>query len=214
MTNKKHFELIHGGKIALAPGERFIKSAHYAQLLSAEELLEKVKEDAALYKEEVAKDAEKIKEKAAHEGFHEGLEQWAEKLKFLEEEIRSVQQEITKLVIPVALKAAKKIIGRELELSKEAVVDIIMNTLKTVAHHKKIKVYVSKEDLPTLDVNKEKIKALFDDLQSLLLIESDDVKPGGCIIETEGGIINAQLENLWRVLEKAFESFVQSGEST
>ena len=35
------------------------------------------------------------------------------------------------------------------------------------------------------------------------------IEPGGCIIETEAGIINAQLENQWRSLENAFESFMK-----
>jgi type III secretion protein L len=37
----------------------------------------------------------------------------------------------------------------------------------------------------------------------LSLRDRSDIQPGGCIIETEGGIINAQLENQWRVLENA-----------
>jgi type III secretion protein L len=59
-----------------------------------------------------------------------------------------------------------------------------------------------------LEQEKQEIKKIFEHLQSLSIQERDDVEPGGCIIETEAGIINAQLENQWRALESAFASFM------
>ena len=35
------------------------------------------------------------------------------------------------------------------------------------------------------------------------------MEPGGCLIETEAGIINAQLENQWRSLEAAFKAYTE-----
>ena len=65
---------------------------------------------------------------------------------------------------------------------------------------------VSKKDYEYLEKDKSKIKALFEELDTLSLRERDDVESGGCIIETEGGIINARLEDRWKTLEGAFEA--------
>ena len=54
-----------------------------------------------------------------------------------------------------------------------------------------------------------KIKKIFERLENLSIQERDDIEPGGCIIETEAGIINAQLENQWRSLEIAFDEFMK-----
>jgi len=207
--SKKLFTLINGDKIHLAPGAKILPAEEYSEALDAAEVVKKVQEDAEAYKMAVAQEAEKVKETAEQEGFQQGLEQWAKNLVKLEEEIGRVQGEVTDVIIPVALKAAKKIIGREIETSKEVVVDIVLNNLRAVAHHKKIRIHVNQEDLLMMEQNKEKFKKNFEQLESLQFVESDEVKPGGAIIETEGGIINAQLENLIDTLEKAFEAFTK-----
>jgi type III secretion protein L len=60
-----------------------------------------------------------------------------------------------------------------------------------------------------IENSKSKIKKIFEHLESLSIQERSDIEPGGCMIETEAGIINAQLENQWRALEAAFESFMK-----
>lgn len=212
--NRKFFTFIHGGNVTVAPQTKIIPQEDFSELLTGQELLVKVQKDAEEYRVSVVKEAEKIKEKAQQEGFEEGLKQWANQLVLLENEIEKVHSELAQLVLPVALKAAKKIIGREIEVSETAVIDIISNSLKSVAHHKVIKLYVCREDFPKLDKNKEQLKKIFDNLEALMIIERQDVKQGGCIIETEGGIINAQLENLWQILDDAFQALIKKETKT
>lgn len=179
-------------------------------MLSSEEMVEKVKEDANRYIQETVTESEKLKEAAEKAGFEEGFKKWAEQIAKLEEEIDRVRKDMEKMVIPIALKAAKKIVGREIELSETAIVDIVASNLKAVAQHKKIKIYVNKADLEVLEAHKPQLKERFESLESLSLIERSDIKAGGCVIETEGGIINAQLENQWKILEQAFEAYSKS----
>lgn len=75
--------------------------------------------------------------------------------------------------------------------------------------HHRVRIYVNKQDLDILETNKSKIKDVLEQVQSFSIEERPDIEPGGCIIETEAGIINAQLENQWRALESAFESFMK-----
>lgn len=206
--SKKFFTLIHGDNIHVAPKKKIIPAEDFSQLLSAEHMLEQVKKDADKYVQETVQECEKMKEAAQKEGFEEGFKQWGELIAKLELEISNVRKEIEKVIVPVALKAAKKIVGREIEVSS-AIVDIVSNNLKAVSQHKKIKIYVNKSDLEVLEAQKGQLKQIFEGLESLSVIERNDIKPGGCVIETEGGIINAQLENQWRILEQAFESLAK-----
>lgn len=207
--SKKFFSLFHGESVSLAPKTKRIPADVISKALDAEGVLEEVKSSAERYRLEVAQEAEKLKQIAANEGYEEGFKQWGEHIANLELEIEKVRQEVTAMIIPIALKAAKKIVGREIELSNETIVDIVLNNLKAVSSHKKIKIYVNKADLEVLEGNKNVLKQVFENLESLSLIERNDVKPGGCIIETEGGIINAQLENQWRILEQAFSTLMK-----
>ncbi len=111
-----------------------------------------------------------------------------------------------KLVMPIALKAAKKIVAAEITTAPEAILNIAKQTLKSVTQNKKIVLYVNKDDFEFLDKHKTKIKELFESLDSLSLREREDVERGGLIVETEAGIINAQIKDRWRNLEAAFDS--------
>jgi len=207
--SKKFFSLIHEGAIHLAPDVKVISASAISTLSSAEEVLQKVQEDAKQYRLEIAAECEKEKEQAQKEGYEEGFQEWIEHIATLEQEIQETHQKVQKMVIPIALKAAKKIVGRELEISNDAVVDIVSNSLKSVAQHKKIRVFVNREDLLILEKNREQLKTLFEALESFSIRERDDIEPGGCMIETEGGIINAQLSNQWQIMENAFQKLMQ-----
>lgn len=210
MSNKKFLSLIHGGTVRIAPKTKVIPATEFSTLHTAEEILETVKKDAQQYRKEVIAEIEKLKEQAQREGFEAGFKQWLSKISDLEAEIVRVRKDVEKMVIPVALKAAKKIVSKEIELSENAIIDIVSANLKAVAQHKRVTIYVNRKDLEIVDANRPKLKQLFENLEVLSIRERADVTPGGCIIETEGGIINAQLENRWRILESAFEAFLKA----
>lgn len=203
--NKKFFSLIHGDSVHLAPKKKVIPQDAISELVEGHKIIEEVKKDAETYRLEVARECEKLKEQAQKEGFEAGFKEWVEHVAKLEEEILKVRQDLEKFLVPVTLKAAKKIVGREIELSEDTIVDIVSNSLKSVSQHKKITIYVNRKDLDPLEKHRPQLKQIFESLEVLSLRERADVAQGGCIIETEGGIINAQLENQWRVLENALE---------
>jgi type III secretion protein L len=205
-VSKKFFSLISGNEIHSTPKNKIIPADSYSKLMEAYEVLNSIKEEADKYRLQVSHESEQIKENAFKEGYEAGFQKWAEHLVKLEQEIEEVHQELQQLVIPVALKAAKKIVAREVELSPEVILDIVAGQLKSVATHKKITIYVNKENLDALEKNKPRIKDIFEALESLSIRARADIVPGGCVIETEIGIINAQLDHRWGVLEKAFEN--------
>lgn len=208
------FTLIYGDRIRVAPKNKIIPAESFSKLVEADEVLDLIKKDAEHYREEVIKECEQLKESAEKEGYEAGFQQWTEHLLKLEDEIEQVHQELQKMIIPLALRAAKKIVGREIELSETVIVDIVAATLKTVAQHKKIAVYVNRKELEVVEQHKPKLKEIFESLESLSIRPRDDIAPGGCIIETEVGIINAQMDHRWHILEKAFESLMKTPESS
>ncbi len=212
--NKHFFSLIHGEAIHIAPKVKFIPSAEFSSLLDAKNILEKAREDAEKYKTTVTLECEKLKEEAERKGFNKGFESWAEHVANLEQEIISIRATSEKAIIPIALKAAKKIVGKEIELSHDTIVDIVLNYLKAVSTHKKITIYVSKKDLNIVESNRSRLKEVFESLEALSIRERADIEPGGCIIETEGGIINAKLENQWSVMENAFKAMIKEEKAT
>ncbi len=205
----KFFSLISGKEVRVAPGQKVIPAAEFATLEKAHAILKTVKEEADAYRQETAVEAEKTKELAFQEGFQEGLVSLNKHLLALDQELKALREDIQKKILPLSLKAARKIIGEELRLHPDRIVDIVLSSLKPVTQHRKVIIYVNKADLPTLEEHKGHLKKIFDHLDSFSIQERADIEPGGCMIETEAGMINAQLENQWRALESAFESFMK-----
>ena len=206
---KKFFSLLNGTTVHLTPQTKFIPAEDFSKAVDSFELLTEIKKDALKYREDVAFEIEQLKMQAQREGFEEGFKAWVEKIEQLESEISKVRQETEKVILPVALKAAKKIVAKELETSENAIIEIVSSNLKAVATHKRITIYVNKKDLESLERNKESLKKMFDQLEVFNIRERADVEQGGCVIETEGGIINARLENQWKILESAFEKMMK-----
>ncbi|MCB1135255.1 MAG: HrpE/YscL family type III secretion apparatus protein [Chlamydiia bacterium] len=218
---KTFFTLLQGTKVKVAPETKIIHADEISTLLEASEIVDRIKGEGDALKQQiqqeceqirkkVAAEAEQIKKQAYAEGFKQGQDAWVKAVAKLEEQTQRVHSELKEMVIPVALQAAKKIVGREMTLSKDTIVDIIANNLRAVATHKRIVLYVNKNDYDVFEANKPRLKELFERLESLVVQERNDVQPNGCIIETEAGIINAQLDNQWEMLQKAFESVMKS----
>ncbi len=205
----KLFTFIHEDSIHVADNQKIIPAEEFSTLLDCNQIAAKAKEDAEIYRKQVEKECDTLKMQAKQEGFQEGLCQFNDKLILFEKQLRVIRHEMQQAILPLALKAARKIVSKELELSPETIVDIVLQTLGPIKQNHKIVIYVNKADKEVLEANKTKIKQLLEQLQSLSILERADISPGGCVIETESGIINATIENQWRALEAAFERYMK-----
>ena len=205
----KYFSLIFSGEIHRAEEDKVLPEEEYSILLNAQEVLAKAKEDVKTYLQQNKDECEKVLKKAKEAGFNKGLTEFNKQILLYEQKMKEAEHKLQKMILPLALKAAKKIVGRELETSPDTIVDIVRQTLKPVTPNHHIKIYVNKQDREILEENKQDLKKPLELVQTFVIEERKDVSPGGCIIQTEAGIINASLENQWRALESAFEAFMK-----
>ncbi len=209
MKRRKKFTLLSHEDVSLEPGEKVISKAEFSKVVSAQEILKEAEKQTKEYKELVIEECEKIKEVAYKEGFQEGLKQLNEHILSVGHLLKTVRDEVNKKILPLAIQAAKKILGEELKLHPDRIVEIVKQALKPVMQHHKIVIYLNKLDLERVEKKKKEVRKMLDQAESFSLKEREDIEPGGCIIETEAGIINAQLENQWRALETAFKAFME-----
>lgn len=206
----KFFSLIYQGEVHPATEEKVIPAEDFSTLMEAHGILNRAKEDVEHYKKKIEEECQQLKEQAQEEGFAEGLQKFNEHLIYFDKQLRLLRMDLQKQILPLALKAAKKIVGEQLNLHPETIVDIVIQTLAPVTQNHRFTIYVNKADKEIVETQKPKIKSILDQLQVLFIQERDDISPGGCIIETESGIINASIENQWRALESAFEKYMKT----
>ena len=154
------------------------------------------------------KSAKSSKRPPQKEGFQKGLEQLTENIVGLDQEKKRLLHEMNKLILPLALKVAKKIVAKELETHPDTIVDIVMQALSAVLHNHRVTIWVSKADKEIVDAHKARLKEKLDQVESLSIKERGDITPGGCIIESETGVVNAELENQFRAIESTLDKHV------
>ncbi len=205
----KFFSLIFQGELHPAKGKKILRKEEYSTILSAEEVLEKAKEDSAALIKKAELDAIGLRKKAEEEGYDEGLSRFNEHLVRFDQEIARLRHEMQQMVLPLVIKASQKIVGKQLELNPETIVDIVMQALAPAVQNHRITIFVNKEDKDILEANKPRLKEILEQVDSFSIQERADVEKGGCIIVTEAGIINATMENQWRALEAAFNKYMK-----
>lgn len=205
----KYFSFIYSGEIRTDAQEKVIPAAAFSTLLSAAEVLDQAKEDTRTYLSRNKEECQRLLEEAREAGFNAGLVEFNKQMMHHEQRIREMEHELQKLVLPLALRAAKKIVGHELQSYPETIVDIVQHTLRPVTQCHHIKIFVSKGEKAILEKKKSELKEMLEHMRTFVIEEKEEITPGGCIIETEAGIINASLENQWRALESAFEAFMK-----
>lgn len=203
----KFFSLIYQGDLHTSTDEKVISEEDYSVLVSAADVLAKAHEDAERLKKETEEECEKLKEEAKKAGFEEGLGIFNDHLLTFEKTIKKIHHETYLQILPLALKAARKIVSKELELHPDTIVDIVLQALTPVTQAQRVTIYVNKADRELLETEKKKIKDILEQIKTLVIKDRDDISQGGCVIETESGIINATIENQWRALEAAFERY-------
>ncbi len=204
----KFFNLINED-IIVTPNKKIIPRDEFTQLVNGKELLDKVHQDTLLYKQSVVEECEQLKEKTKREGFEEGLSKWTKQLAFLIKETQNLKQQMLSSIIPLAISSVKKIIGKELETNPDTIASIVLNNLKTITQYKNFSIFVNPEDLNTIEKIKPDIRKILEYASFISIVAKEDIEKGGCVIETEAGIVNARLDTQLQVLEHAFKEVLQ-----
>ncbi len=196
------------------PKKKLLPSEEVADILSLEKLTEETNKELEALKERSLAECEQIKQQAHKEGFEKGLQELNEKILEFDNHKKQLAHELNQMVLALALKAAKRIVNEELKTHPEAIVSIVRQALLPALQSKKVIIWLSPEDRKQLDRQEEQknsLKEKLEQIQTFLIKEKEDLKPGDCLIETDTGIINATLESQWRTLEAALEKHVKEG---
>ncbi len=205
----KKFFIIPTASVHLAQGEKILKKKDYGQLATMKEVKERLEKEMSQQLEETMEKCKQLEKQARERGYQEALTSLNEHIFRFDDQIKAIRLELIAKIVPLALTAAKKIVSKELELHPDTIIGIVQDVLKPITQSKKIIIFVNKNDRETIEENKKLLAEPFEKLDSFSIQESPDIAQGGCIIETETGIINASLENLWRALEAAFLRYMK-----
>ncbi len=117
-------------------------------------------------------------------------------LSALEDWTEQTEHKLTKIVTQIA----RSVIAAELEMSQDAIFQIVREAIAEVTHSDTARIRVNPWNAASLRDQKASIIAAAKSVRSIEFVEDPDIS-GGCIIETEGGIIDATIEGKLHQLE-------------
>lgn len=183
----------------------------------AHQIIARAKEEAEEIKEEARRHGE---EEGIDIGKREGMSQVSERLEEALETLNQAIKERKKIIkdaeaeiLRLSLKVAEQIIRSEVSLHRDVCLNIVSEAIGRVSDREQIIVKVNREDVDTLKKYKDRIASLVDGVKSLNILEDSGVEPGGCVIETNLGYIDARIPTKIRAIEEAFKKIISTEEA-
>ena len=180
------------------------KSRAQVIINQAEEEATKIREHA----QKVLSEVEAVREKARKDGFTagetKGLSQVTEKLVRLEAMREKFYKEAEVEIIKLTMSIAEKVIGSIVDERPEVIKNVVRQALERSLGDR-ITVRVNPEDYATITSQNYEFKDVLDRTKRLHFKEDETVSKGGCIVETEVGTIDAQIETQMEAIRKALE---------
>jgi type III secretion protein L len=168
----------------------------------ARRLREEAEREAVALRESAEADARHLYEEARRAGAEDAMRQFYEHLLNARALRDSTVADAERDLLRLAVKIAEKIVGREIERDDETLAHIVAAALRGARRHTNIVVRLNPTDMPQVKSREELLRRLthaayFD------FVADPGVGRGGCIIESDTGTIDAQLETQLRIIERA-----------
>jgi flagellar assembly protein FliH len=196
----------------------------------ADEILARAKEEASLIIQEAELEAQRlleeaqsqiadhiveVEQKAKEEGYRKGenlaqqhyQELLAEAEEFRKRSITEYEDTIRSLehdIVELSLNIARKVLGAELETSREAILKIAGEAIDACLNKDQIILRVSVEDYDYVMENIEHIKNRAGDIGQIEIRKDQTLARGSCIVDTGYGMVDGGLETKMEMVEQAF----------
>lgn len=186
-------------------GKSALKDIHF-------HLRQKEREGGSASRTEVS--TQEIGRNSYQKGYEEGSQKERKKvvemMAILEKIVKDLQvkkeamlNEMKGKIVEIAIATAKKIIKKEIEEDSETVVRVVKEALKQIKQAQKITIKVNPQDWMKLkEVQPELLSSSLG--EASVYIEKDEaIAPGGSLLETDKGIIDARIERQIDEVNKA-----------
>ena len=111
-----------------------------------------------------------------------------------------------KEAVDLSMAIAKKIVGNEIAVNKDVISHVVKEALQKVRGHENIKIKLNPDEIQIVKESNNELKNIANCVEDIKIIGDHTISPGGCIIETNIGDIDARIEKQFKVVEEAFKT--------
>jgi type III secretion protein L len=186
----------------LVSSPKVLKREVYEATREARDVVVLAQEQAKQIIEEAERRRDAIREQASEEGRARGLAEWNHILATASQRAEQLTKSWEETMLRLSIRVAEKIIGEQLKLRPETIVEILRQVLRGARPGKHLTIQVNPAELQQVRDHIEALQAP-GATSEIEIVASASVLPGGCVIESELGIIDARLETQLKCLEDA-----------
>ena len=165
-------------------------------------------------KQNTNQELDKIKQAAKDEGINIGKLEAKEEYTKKSQEIMETLSEAVKLknkiikeaesgILKLSIKIAEQIIRSEISLNQAVCLNIVSEAINKITDRDQVIIKVNNLDLELVKRNRDRLSGLIDGVKSFSIVEDNSVDPGGCIVETNLGYIDARIVTRLDAVEAA-----------
>lgn len=105
---------------------------------------------------------------------------------------------------PVVIDIARKVLVSELRLGRDSIREMIADAMKEVAHAATAKIRINPLDSPEARAYLDEIKGALIRLKQIEIVDDKSIE-GGCVIETDSGMVDARIEHKIEAIERSIQ---------
>lgn len=187
-------------KLPISSG-KVLKREVYEASRDARDVVTQAQERARQIIAEAEEQCDAVRSQAKEDGYASGLSEWNQILGETRQRADELARTWEETMLRLSIRVAEKIIGEQLKIHPETVVDIVREVLKGAHPGKRLAIQVNEADAPMVRSRINRIKECTSLNSDIEVVPSSTVTRGGCVIESELGIIDARLETQLKCLE-------------
>lgn len=153
--------------------------------------------------QQAQQEADRIRAQAVAEGRERGLAAVTELLASARAAASRARASSAVELRVLAVRIAEKILGRELALRPDAVVDVVAEALAAAGTARQVVILCHPDDLAALERGRPRLLERASRAQVVQLRAAPNVERGGCIVETDLATIDARLSTQLDAVERA-----------
>jgi flagellar biosynthesis/type III secretory pathway protein FliH len=107
------------------------------------------------------------------------------------------------VVVRLAFEIAKKVVHQEISANPDLILYVVREALKKAAGSQNLTVRLNPQDVAVLEKGKEERLPELKKFERLEIVADEKIERGGCILETDSGLLDAQLAVQLKKIEEA-----------
>jgi len=190
------------------PG-KIIKKELYQASGEAREIVESARQEADRILERAELERAASVESGLQIGYEEGLKRWNQTLAEARQTRENLKTQWEQSLLHLAIRVAEKIVGEQLRLHPDTIIAIVREALKSVGQERQLTLLVHPDHREMVQTNLDRLQSLVGTSRQIHLVANPDISPGGCVVESELGVIDAKLETQLKCLEEVLLSMAK-----